>query len=76
VGTIVEVDPVVGIEGDEVHIIRQSTAAGAKNGIDNLRRGNEARAHVEDVAPVLELVSTSPDLVSLLQKCDLHPCGL
>ncbi len=73
---VVEVDPVVGIQRDEIHIVDEPAAGRAKDVVDDARRRDQAGAHVEDVATVLELIGAPSDALALLEERDLEAGGL
>jgi hypothetical protein len=72
----VEVDPVEGIQREEVEVVSHPLAGGFEDPFDNEGSSNKGWTHVKGVSLFSRLVGTAPDHRSLLKNGDLESAGL
>ena len=68
VASVVEPDPVEGVERHERHVVPEPLARRAKHIVDEVRGGDQGRARVEDVAGIAELSGAPAELRTLLDE--------
>ena len=73
---VVKVDAVEGVQVNKIQVIRGGFSGRLKYILDDVRRGNQGRAHVEGVAVFDQLVGMAPDLFVLFDQGDLKSAGL